>query len=1027
MGEAKVTLRIDVSEALESIRKVREGAKNVTSGGGRGRGGKSEYELWWERAIKKREAAERALAATINKLERDHGKAIVENSNRQKKSASDYKRWWDNVLKSRERLQSKIDKDHSAALKFQQAQQAKVDRDHAAALRWEKNERAKIDRAHSAELRRLTRQQAIVDRDHSRALRDQNRLYEQRIARISRAGSAGLFNSTFQAGLTRLGGMGGGPVGGVLRNAVTGGFFGQSIGASAGTLFRGAGRNLGTSMGGVGGQLIGGLGAVLGTVAPVVGALKGAQIGATFTIAQAGFSAAVNVFSSAARMLAGVVSSIAGTGFRTARNLAVAGTAGAIGVTGAGIRAYGQRVGAETGLNVVGGAYAPSLMGYGNQLANAPGQMFSRTSILQGITKASAFGMSPGLIRYFMPKMMNAAAVFGEDTAEGMRALARAAFQAEPEAAERFGLNLYERNIRQMTGNKYNLNDPNQKAMAAFETAAMQLRKFQGGMQAQRRTPGGAFQYVKNQGTNLLEQIGMGFSQGFQLIPRLNQLGGMMGAGGTKGTAFGIASGVGSLLGRGADFLSRNLPGRADLGAFFSSRDEGTRWSAFGDIAKGGISAISSGFQTIIQMANQLYEKLAGDNGLFKKMREQWNQFSSDWVKGMKTQVIPAIVEAMDKIHETIGKAFKGIVNEAMGGVPGAAKKALTSREFITGLIGAGVGGVGGFVAAGPPVAVAGAMGGFGAGVSAANASRMFFDKGGVVDAPEGAPVPAIVHGGEMILNRSQQKMMGIRSYAAGTIDWGNIRDFIRNADPVDYVRKEYRKHIEKPLDKIGGFFNWSKSWRMNPDAERLEAIRSGGSRIVGAEIPEAMDAYQAKTTSGAMTGAALNYGVDKLSELLLNNKDKVNKLVEFEALTSSTFKENMKRTKPKVDSAFDKIARVFSASSRANAAAQFVTPSMEPVGVNWAYGRNRKSMRRGRVLSRLGEGAMAPGIGMPGLGNMSLSRAEDYLDAMGPGGGAGYNTGRLSRNMNGIVINHYGNTYRRGDSNDLMRLAEAV
>jgi len=35
------------------------------------------------------------------------------------------------------------------------------------------------------------------------------------------------------------------------------------------------------------------------------------------------------------------------------------------------------------------------------------------------------------------------------------------------------------------------------------------------------------------------------------------------------------------------------------------------------------------------------------------------------------------------------------------------------------------------------------------------------FDEGGVVPGPVGTPVPAIVHGGEVVLNRAQQAAMG--------------------------------------------------------------------------------------------------------------------------------------------------------------------------------------------------------------------------------------------------------------------------
>src|SRR3972149_2004444 len=98
MGEAKISLRLDVSEALESIRKLRGEAKNVTSG--TGRQGADDHAKWWKKSLDHRQHS----LARLYRFELQQANAAY--------------RARVNQLHGERRLQAQVDRDHAAALRW---------------------------------------------------------------------------------------------------------------------------------------------------------------------------------------------------------------------------------------------------------------------------------------------------------------------------------------------------------------------------------------------------------------------------------------------------------------------------------------------------------------------------------------------------------------------------------------------------------------------------------------------------------------------------------------------------------------------------------------------------------------------------------------------------------------------------------------------------------------------------------------------------------------------------------------------
>jgi len=1057
MGEARIALKLDISDAIESLGRLKREARNIT---GRGAGRSGDTSNVERDALRRQQALGAAMAREV----RSHIQGIADKRKADKKAAADYVSFWTDALNKVDRMSRKKEEAHARVINDERKADKKAaeqyQSDWANALKErasrEKRTQAEINRLHqqafNEDRRRIRQKQndearhyAWQSRMEAKAYADNKRFDQQQISnqkarfsRIANFGSGGMLDSTFQAGLTRLGGMGGGPISDATRNAVTFGFFGNSFGAMGGRAARGVSSGIAGSLAGKGplGQALGtgisGLGAVAGAALPILGALKGAQVGATVGIAQTAFGAAVSLFSSSVGTLAGAVTRLVGRGVGMARNLAITGAAGTVATTTAGVAALSARVKAETALGVVGGRNAGDLGAYGNMMSRSPGNMFSRTGIMEALTRSSAFGMNPGLVKFFMPRMMNASSIFGEDISEGMRALSRAAFQSEPEAAEKFGLNLYEKNIKQMVGNRYDLNNPRQKAEATFQAASMQLERFRGGMGAIRRTPAGAFGYTKNKTTDWLEQIGGGFSAGFKLVPRLNQLGDMIGSDKSKGLGYRTSRALGSMAGKGVDYLTSTFS-QKNIGSFFSSQDEGNTASKAGDTAKAMVASIMAGAKSILQMANQLWEKLVGADGLFNRMRKQWDEFSNDWAGSIKSKIIPEIASAMDSIYKMVGevgKEFgKGALSGATGGLIGGDGTS-TGRRIATGG-GAVIGGIAGAMGALPtanPFLIAGAavtgmyVGGRAGGVVS---DVVGYANGGTVPGPEGKATPAVVHAGEMILNRRQQKeLFGNHMYAGGTIadapnPWshsilGDISGSYRKSMNTNDMRGGYGSTYPEPMT----------------DLRKPKHLQDPWSNSIFGDISSPDTKDDGKTMFGSSVTTGLNAIVDtfkKISdELATKYAPEIKSTKEGLQSAKDSFIKNLENSRPGVDSTFQSIANALSGAGGGmgdSGAGLGTLPSLQLRG---DQGVNVRGVRRqrGHHYSRVAPGTQIP-LTPEAMANINPIFNALYGDQSPREKALQYH--RSQRTAGSTIINNYGNQYHRGDSNSLMRLAEAL
>lgn len=749
---------------------------------------------------------------------------------------------------------------------------------------------------------RLTNQLGAAQTKSLNIQKQQTAAAERQIRALTRGGGMG-GSSLLAGGLSRLGGtFPNSAIGYATRQAVTGGLVAGGAGQLAGNFTRMVGGGLASSLARTGTGLGRGLGfgvagaaGAAGMALPIVGAYQGAKMGTTIALSMKAFEGSVAVFKGAVSALAGVAARIAGVGLGAVR-MGVGAAAGlTVGGITAGVAAESSRQRAVTGLRTLAGPGAGGLMQYAHGLAD--NSMFGRTQLTEGVTKGLAFNMSPAMIRSFLPKVMDASALFGSDPAEGLRALARAAFQAEPEAAEAsLGLNLYEKNIRQRVVTKpgiddvkrmlrrqsggrlqgdrlddmaqqyrnnspgFDLNNPTDKAIATLQVAAEQLSRFAGIQSNLKNTLPGSFTYVKNKFTEFLENIGGGFSSGFNLPGRARGLGDALVQ--RQGLAGAFGQKIGSLAGAGVDWVQKRLPSVEQVGQFFTTKDEGTTASQWGDTVKGAVASVIGVFRTVKDIVSEIWEMLSGENSLWDRMIEKAK--SLDW-KSVMLGLVDAAGWAIGQIETMVDQVAGNLVKTL-------ASKALESNAVIGGATGAGVGTavgaiLGGLIA-GPPGAAAGAwIGGVsGTGVGAAIGNS--FANGGVVGGgQEGQAVPAVVHVGEMVLNRKQQKDVfgkAVRNFAAGTLGGtyeespNYTHSTSRSGRTVPQQIREGRGPSPSIIDRIDLMQRWGQGHLNQGGREIVSGAISRRPMSVGGESQKAIE----KTFRS--TGNALIEKIDK-------------------------------------------------------------------------------------------------------------------------------------------------------------------
>lgn len=645
------------------------------------------------------------------------------------------------------------------------------------------------------------------------------------------AGAGGQFGRAqlgLLGGLTRIGGvLPGSPAAFIGRQAITGGLIGLSGGgfASAGISKIGGGASMWAqrSLQGMGyrglGSVVGGIGATatrgLGITASILGGIKGASFGIAAGVIGEGAKAiagAASTFASAAASFAGSVLSLG-------RKIAGLGIATAVGVTAAGVREYGARQQAMSALGVVAGAQAPGVQSY---LERTRSQFFSRTERAEAAAQGLVFGLEPSQVAQFLPGIQNASILTGKPVGEGLRAIARAALQAEPEAAEAYGLNLYERNIRNMFPGvtDQDLKNPNVKSQLVYAAAAQQLKRFEGAEGAIAGTIPGGGRALKTGTGEFLLTLGQSFAERFGLAKRLSAAGAWMQGPKGQGIAGQLGGFFGGVANRAAEF-GKNvaLPAARE---FFSRGDEGTMASKVGDVAfniAGGIVNFIKNIPALLVKASELFDKI----------RNWWEDFKKSdsfkkWVDYFEAKVVNPLRTLFESIKadfkggnweglaETIGgalwkgflkvqqpiedmmrKAIAAGIKEGISNLGGAVGDKLglsktsqsavgkTIGNFKYTLAGAAIGAK----AAGPYGALA--LGAAGLGM---DAGRYFFPDnrmhdGGVVPGPYGKEVPAVLQAGEMVISKEQARQLPrfhdgtLRDWNRSTAGWG--RDWNRS------------------------------------------------------------------------------------------------------------------------------------------------------------------------------------------------------------------------------------------------------
>lgn len=671
-----------------------------------------------------------------------------------------------------------------------------------------KQQKILIDSRYKAELAYLRQVSSYQDRIN-RQIKRRNRDDLAYTGRLSGAANArGQFGAGvlgLVGGATRIGGVlpGSAPAF-IARQGITGGLLGFGAGNIGGALVRGVGgglaqkaqgalQGLGTNAGRIAGRVVGTVGGIASQVGGygVTGLLaaKGASYGAAFGIVGEGGKALLE----GARMFTSAVTRFASTVISLAAK--IGGTALAAGAAFAakGVGELSARQQAYSALGVVAGNRTGMVQQY---LENTRSRFFSRTERSQAVAQGLIFGLEPERISSLLPGIQNAAILTGKPVGEGLRAVSRAAFQAEPEAAEAFGLNLYERNIKQLFPGLSDaaLKDPTTKAEATFAAARAQLAKFAGAEQAIAGTIPGAERIAKTGLGEFFLSGGKAFAEKFGLAGRLSSFGDWLQ--GPKGT--GIAAGIGNALGGAANYAADFAKNKLIPGAkqFFSTEDEGTTASKFGDMAFNALGSIANMIQAIPSLlvkAKELFDKLKAwwdefknskffqdmqrsvESGLIAPLRRVWSDIESDindsnW-EGLKNKLKDAIYQGFEAIRKPIEETLKSAMLNGLKEIPSALFGGLGKLLGTPFGIGNSLGEIGKNFRGTATGAIAGtyALPGYGtlAGTVGGLANDIYrigttgwekMHSGGVVPGPYGKEVPAMLQAGEMVISKEQAK-----------------------------------------------------------------------------------------------------------------------------------------------------------------------------------------------------------------------------------------------------------------------------
>lgn len=598
---------------------------------------------------------------------------------------------------------------------------------------------------------RLARRERLAslradERAEKESMRRRTQIFNQAKSRL------GSGNNALFAGATRIGGfMPNTIVGGAARSAVTGGFLGYGAAAPFGGAV--------ASLSKMGGPVTGTIGAIGGAGLTAMGGLRGAQLGVTFSIAGQAFSVGARMFSRAVGTFTRIVTNMVS---RLSR-LAIIGT---VGTVVGGVAASSQRQRALQGMSTVLGTETPGAIDLVNQITNK-GSIYSRTSLIESVMRGGAFGFNLDQIRQLMPTALNTSALSGEPVQDSLQAFARAAFQGETERAEAFLLNLRENKLKEMFGDKYNLDSPTEKSQAVIEAILEQGKRFEGGEARISNSLPGALIRTRSRSVDAFAELGRGFEVGSGLVPALNRLSDTI----TSLIADGGFQAIGRVLGQFAggafnsilDALPRS---KEDLRGFFTMEDEGTAISKIGDVVRTVLNLIGELWDRL----RAIFESIVGPKGFVNQLALVWDNFQKEAVKPeywldrfniVKEGVIDMIGQISREVDKVGGNLFENILGYSDPNLS-------TGERFVRWAP------VGLFQGAGKVIA---------SGIDAANstlgqtASRNMIagvttmHQGGRVPGPDGKEVPALLQAGEIVIPRNMAKRMP--KFHNGTVGQG--------------------------------------------------------------------------------------------------------------------------------------------------------------------------------------------------------------------------------------------------------------
>lgn len=721
---------------------------------------------------------------------------------------------------------------------------AKMRTRHQEEISWIKKKDSDEAAAHRTRLQRIeqARQAALKAEREARqaALRSarEGARMERQIVSAMPFTSRGMGAAMFMGGFSRLGGfMPSSPIGFMARQSVTGGLLGTGAGQMFGSMLPSLGGGIGRMIGGA--RYGGPIGAAIGAVGSMGSTLYGGFRGVTMGLTTGAMTEGSKLIFRAASTFASSVASFARTTYEWTKRLGIAGLGAATALTAAGVSRAGAREQAIAGLGVVAGRNAPGLM---NFVSSRRSSMFSRTEMINAATQGAIFGLSPDLIRTFLPMMQNAAALTGNPVDQGLRALSRAAFQAEPEAAEAYGLNLYEKNLRQSFPNA-NFLDPNEKARVTFMVAAQQLSRFRGAEQMISGTIPGATRSMRTGLDDFLSTLGASFAQTSNFMGRATSFREYLQGPRGQGLAQRVGGLFGGVFNAGASFLQNTaLPG---IRQFFSADREGTAMDVLGSGARGllrgaeGLAgragrflrqsgpaipgALKRAYETgeydeiqgllpgmageitkgVLQFIRSIKAEIetlfsSGKPGSIAEwFKSQWAEFKihleNEDFSGMAKSVMGALFDAWKNIEGEIAASLAKIIKESIRSIDyqaiardisesalGVSNPNISEGERFVRWLPMGV-------VQGAKKVLSGAAAGLGAmsniDPAAWGGGAPTMHSGGRVPGPYGKEVPAILQAGEIVISKEQAQRLP--KFHQGTV--GPLRD---STDLVEMLRR---------------------------------------------------------------------------------------------------------------------------------------------------------------------------------------------------------------------------------------------